>query len=333
VNGARGVEEIHMTGEERSSTPTIFVSHSPMGSIPSLLGACKESNAEVLKQYSKIFPTSSTWFSFPIDYLFLDWGSGGFNGYKPGLFVDPGTASELTPRCPYDLVCGLSPAVMHGLARGVQNLVVNDRVDQSYYRWACKSEEEFLVRDVLGVFTEVKVLVMADKLLKIDEMCEELVWVGEDLEMAGGERPWGLNLKDDDERLYMRNSILWKRHHVCEDVSQQAFEGEWTKYFGTDRTMPKVARKSLTSVGLRSQLLKICGSENKFRNLTSLDWTFVNESQEYHGNLNVSQQIAFLELVLSRTWTVDERGKSVIPSSAKEEALRLAARINVLRAG
>ena len=50
----------------------------------------------------------------------------------------------------------------------------------------------------------------------------------------------------------------------------------------------------------QNRLLQICESEDNFKELQGLDWGFVEGLHEYHGSLNLSQQIAFLYLVAER---------------------------------
>jgi hypothetical protein len=64
--------------------------------------------------------------------------------------------------------------------------------------------------------------------------------------------------------------------------------------------MPKIVRNTVISAALKTKLLEICGSEENIEQMASLDWAFVNGEHEYTGGLDLSHQIAFLNLVLSR---------------------------------
>jgi hypothetical protein len=60
--------------------------------------------------------------------------------------------------------------------------------------------------------------------------------------------------------------------------------------------MPTIIKKSITTLELKERLIQICRSENGFRHLKGLDWEFVKGDYKYTGKLDLSQQIAFLEL-------------------------------------
>lgn len=80
------------------------------------------------------------------------------------------------------------------------------------------------------------------------------------------------------------------------------------------RELPMLFSKSVTTAEVKNKLLKICGSEDNFRKLEGLDWEFVQGHHEYHGPLDLSQQIAYLNLVLDRLlpeYKVDGHGNTV----------------------
>lgn len=64
--------------------------------------------------------------------------------------------------------------------------------------------------------------------------------------------------------------------------------------------MPKIVRMNITSAALKKRLLEICGSEENMRKLESMDWAFVKGEHDYSGELDLSQRLVFLKLVLSR---------------------------------
>ena len=69
--------------------------------------------------------------------------------------------------------------------------------------------------------------------------------------------------------------------------------------------MPEIYRQSVVSATLKKSLLKICGSEENMRKLEGISWAFVEGEHGYTGDLSLSQQIAFLKVVLSRISTKD----------------------------
>ena len=78
--------------------------------------------------------------------------------------------------------------------------------------------------------------------------------------------------------------------------------------------MPKLVMKSVTTPHVKNKLREICGSEDNFQELEGLDWGFVKGDYGYNGDLDLSQQIAFLELELGRISTEyeeDEQGFEV----------------------
>jgi hypothetical protein len=54
---------------------------------------------------------------------------------------------------------------------------------------------------------------------------------------------------------------------------------------------------------VKKQILEVCGSLGKARKLASLAWGFVMGEHQYNGDLDLSQQIAYLELVMARIST------------------------------
>src|SRR4051794_2654959 len=58
-----------------------FSSPSSSHSVVRMLGVCKELNEVVKRHYSIIFPLTSTWFDFNVDFLFINGGSAGAAEY------------------------------------------------------------------------------------------------------------------------------------------------------------------------------------------------------------------------------------------------------------
>lgn len=183
---------------------TYFSPPSPNDSIISLLGVCNESNAVVKQHYSLIFPSSSTWISFSIDFLYLDWGNRYFSiPYSPEHFTYSWHEDYLSDRY-------VHAEFNVDMTRQVKNIVVYEHTWRNP-RFQ-NTKEEWVVRDLLRIFPAVEVLVFADQLHRRDEAGEELVWwsgeLGEELE---GEcrRKHELEEKEED-RLCLGKSILWR---------------------------------------------------------------------------------------------------------------------------
>ena len=149
--------------------PTYFSAPSPNGFITALLSTWEESRSLVKKQYSLIFPRSSTWISFETDFLYLDWGTRYFrNHYEPEHF----NASFLED---WDYLLE-HPEFNLSLAKQVKNLILYERDRAVRFQ---DTKERWLVQDVLQIFSSVEILVFADQLHNRDEddAGEELVWL------------------------------------------------------------------------------------------------------------------------------------------------------------
>ena len=68
----------------------------------------------------------------------------------------------------------------------------------------------------------------------------------------------------------------------------------------TLRPLPTIIRKSITTAKIKKRLLGICGSKDNFEQLNGLDIDFAIGRHEYHGSLNSSQPITFIEMALER---------------------------------
>ena len=182
---------------------TYFSSPSPNNSITSLVQACKDSYALVKQHYSLIFPRSSAWIDFSIEFLYLDWGYGSFRmTYSP---------EDFTSSWPEDC---LSNRYGHAefnvdVVRQVKNLVIYEnawmatRFKASNGEWVEPSKEGWVVRDLLRIFPSVKVLVFADQLHSRDEAEEELMWLSGEL---------GEEVVEDyfSRQCALRSNILWR---------------------------------------------------------------------------------------------------------------------------
>lgn len=100
------------------------------------------------------------------------------------------------------------------------------------------------------------------------------------------------------------------------------------------RDIPKIVRKSITTAALKRKLVEICGSEDIVWKIRSLNWDFIAGERLYDGELDLSQQIASLELVLERIFTEfasDEQGCEVRGGLA-DEILPMIERIEEIKA-
>jgi hypothetical protein len=212
------------------------------------------------------------------------------------------------------------PKISENVAKRVRNLVVYEE------DVAQLSLEQYIVNDILEVFSGVKVLVMADRLHSVEDVGKELVWLRGEL---GDESRWlselqakeGINQEgwancepqgEQEYRWWLGNLLLWidkLQYGSCVDIAPSLLEGAWETRHGDGREMPTIFRKSVTTAEVKNKLLQICGSEDDFRKLEGLDWGFVQDEHRYHGILDLSRQIAFLELVLHRIpaeYTIDD---------------------------
>jgi hypothetical protein len=302
--------------------PSHFMSASPNDSLMPLFLACKESHSVITKEYSVIFPASSTWFSFSTDFLYLDWGMI-HDDKGMGYSAENFTASYVDED---ELGIFKSPEIDENVAKRVRNLVVHDN-----WRWP-ELLESWLVNDVLRVFSGVEVLVMADRLHHADDVVKKLVWLRGEL---GDESRWLSELwsreNGDEERglhdepkaeqghrRWLGELLLWRdraQHAFCRDIVPSLLEKAWNgrRVLTGRRELPAIFRKSVTTAEVKKKLLKICGSEDDFQKLDGLDSDFVEGGKKYGGPLDLSQQIAYLNLALDRLlpkYTIDGHGNT-----------------------
>jgi len=64
--------------------------------------------------------------------------------------------------------------------------------------------------------------------------------------------------------------------------------------------LPKIVNRSIVSAAPKTKILQTCRSEQNMRELEDLDWAFIARNHQYRGNLDLSHQIAFLELAIGR---------------------------------
>jgi len=264
--------------------------------------ACKESHSVILSDYSRIFLEGSTptWFSFNKDFLYLNWGTRiGVCSYFPWDFER------------FQWTDDVNHIVHEDGARKVKNLVVlKPVIIRGYMSWRHKTEEEFLMRDVLNVFTGVENLVLADEYHRRDEQGEELAWLEGDLRddvmtFREGEGWDSDGFWKSKSRDFLRGLILWRDileygHGV--EVCLIEMQKQWDKVAAVGRKMPRITRKAVVTASTKKSLLDICKSEENFWKLQGLDWEFVEDGHTYHGQLDYSQQFAFLKLALERTF-------------------------------
>lgn len=305
--------------EDHLPEPTYFKSASPNGSIPSLLRTCKESYAVVIRNYSVIFPSSSTWFSFSTDFLYLDWGLRCYDNimtYNPDHFTTS-SASGISSG-PFDLLdlrgYGLPltppslfapPKISMDLAKKVKNLAV-------YIPYSSFNVEEWLVRYLLRYFSGVTLLVMVNPLHLMKEVVvgQELVWLkdrmGDDDLFANENRKENGGVQYGPEpirsfNLGLRDLIIQRddgQYDWCAPVARKSFEDTWAENHTASEgfEMPTILFKTITTAPVKERLLEICGSEDGFQKLMGLHWRFVKGTTEYSGPLDLSQQIAFFRL-------------------------------------
>ena len=303
--------------------PTYFTSPSPSGAILSLVQTCHESRAVVEKHYSLIF--TKTWFSFEKDFLYLDWGrKGSGTPYRARDFVVTEPDGSITDKY---LRAKITDAE---LTKKVKNLAVKQR----------RVSPQFM-DDIPPVFPNLDVLVMVDQLHHRDESDEELVWVFEELGNYFPER-------DEDESSRLRKNhdgfvfmglLLWNdtsEYILYPRIDCLRFMYAWEKTITSQRYhTPLILNRGIVTSTLKQKLVKICSGIENFRELTGLNVQFIgmedparvglktyqrfyNEEWDhfprdfsYNGRLDLHQQIAYLDLVLSRILRgseLDEKG-------------------------
>jgi hypothetical protein len=282
--------------KEETQEPTYFTSPSPNKSVTTLLDTCKESRAVVMKHYSRIFPYSSTWFSFAEDFLYLDWGW--------RYFSTPYSPAHFTPSYPQDPISRWygHPVCDKKMASQVRNLVLCTRHRQFPAR---TSYERWLVTEVLSVFTGTKVLVMGNQFHGRFESREELVWLGDEVSVELVEGRTQHPTRNIYTQWPFNCSILWRdrgEYAKCLPLVDSYHMKEWQQSINRHE-MPKIFKKSITTAALKRSLLEICGADNIGWATMNLDWDFVTGIRWYEGGLSLSQQIAFLRLVLARIET------------------------------
>lgn len=292
--------------ESRSNalfSPNYFMSPSSSNQIITLLRTCKESHSIVKKNYTLLFPpsarSSSTWFSFSVDFLYLDFGS-----WPHGLRY---TARDFTSSIPdpswyvHRPECTRYPRPKFNseLLKSVQNLAISISFSEK-------------IDELVLAFPGVKVLVLADQLFSIcHESSEELVWLSGQL---GDERSSLTQL--DTDKLWHESEMEKVCRHVLRDLPIWLCATEYIQHkdYGvcgitghlqkwrsfTTSEMPIVGLRSIVTAKTKKLLIDICGSEDNFRALSGIDIEYIKGKHEYSGSLNLYQQLEFLELMLAR---------------------------------
>lgn len=287
--------------------PTYFMSRSSNTSIKWLLRACKESYEVVTKHYSRIFSHSPTWFCYAKDYLYIDsgtWESAPW--YFPNNFILP-HEPVINPHHWCQLgIPEYSPEVV----RLVRNLILC-----SSYSYP-KIHEQWLVENLLSVFTGVKVLVFVDQFHGELESEDEFVWLEGNLTDELEEsmeidqqlqfyRQRPLTKQRIEPCRALKTSLVWREFLECRmtaPVSSYKFRNEWEKRMYS-REVPKLFKKTVTTRAMKKGLLEICGSEESYWKFRGCDQIWVEGYPQYSWHLTLSQQVAFLEFALKWMWT------------------------------
>lgn len=200
---------------------------------------------------------------------------------------------------------------MHNLAAKVKNLILFEQLDRGGYRRAKPSyanEEQWLVREILGVFTGVELLVMANRLHNRDDDKEQMIWMGEEYEMVEGPRPISTFFvrpveNVPKEEIMLSSLLCWGSWGLGkgEYVYKETFNNEWDLCYGTSRQPPNIVRRNITSVTAKEEILAVCDSESGLHKFNKLDWGYIHGRVTDMEGLELSKQIDYLELVLRRT--------------------------------
>ena len=258
----------------------------------------------VFKNYTLIFPASSTWFSFSIDFLYLDFGrSPHVLSYDPRTFTTsiPEPPEYINLRIPQYL----RPTFDEQLAKKVKNLAIANSSSTFFF-----SKTTF-IKEFWTVFSGIEKIVLADQLHNIcSEAREEFVWIRTQQEKRisplkeMGE--WNQEVeKEKAVSQCLRKLYLWRGtgHTVRERNDMDKFEQELERTAPRSRPIPTIIRNGITTPNIKKRLLGICGSEDNFIQLNGLDFGFVLGDHEYEGSLNQSQLLSFLEMALERKTT------------------------------
>lgn len=281
-----------------------------------LLQTCRESRSVTQDNYTLLFPTSSTWFSFTADFLYLDFGRWALHmlSYLPRDFTasipEPDYVPHNSWRYRYP-----RPIFNEELAKKIKNLVLSPSFYSGSWRW------DSALNELVTIFTGVEVLILADHLYNgCCEGNEEFVWLrgqlGDEigsraqLEVdAHGTERWRELETEKRHRHLLIDLLHWRgrfQHGSLDDNEVDDFLQAWER--STRSKMPTVIRKSITTRRTKNRLLAICGSDDDFLALVGLDWGFVEGRHEYSGSLDLSQQLDYLELVIERVTTTCDLG-------------------------
>ena len=106
----------------------------------------------------------------------------------------------------------------------------------------------------------------------------------------------------EQDTTFLTESILWrdpKEYDLFDDIDLTTLGQEMVD-FNDQISMPKIVRKSIITFRLKESLIGIFQSEENFWMIKDLNWQFVVGKSQCKGDLDLSQQVAFLKLVLGR---------------------------------
>lgn len=278
--------------------PKYFESTSADKSIMSLLHTCKESRAITKARYSLITLFPLTWFSFPTDFLCI-------KRDDPYAFHRQGSSLDSFKDSYYD--CSRDQYLAHesceDVAQKTRNLVMYNTPSDATSLPG--QTEEWLVQ-TLVTFTGTKVLITADPLHVGCENDEEGVWLRGELDNKIEGNKGIIHESEEDRCLNarLRAMTVWidrPQWRCANGINEEYFQRSWQAIMANrGREIPTVIRKSITAANIKKQLIDICGSEDNLRQFPGRPSGSIRNGMRYHGSLDLEQEIAYLELVLTR---------------------------------
>ena len=191
------------------------------------------------------------WFCFSKDFLYLDWG----NRVDAVVYTPWHLTLPFLSFCPKCRVLGREFSKIDKiLASQVRYLAINDSPEYATEEGG-PSVSRFIAQDVLSLFPQVEVLVLADRLHDTHESAEELIWLRGDL---GNEIVEDSRCMEQDTT-FLTESTLWRDHkeyNLLDDIDLTTLGQEL--FDSNDQiAMPTIIKKSIITSRLKESLMGI----------------------------------------------------------------------------